>query len=69
MRSTPVLGDEADGVNTALRERLHEAGRDYVLAIGARPASMGRDDILALAAHRRQRPPPEPGARPRQSRR
>jgi SRSO17 transposase len=29
----PVLGDSAYGENTALRERLHEAGHRYVLAI------------------------------------
>lgn len=31
----PVLGDEAYGDNTVLRERLHVAGRPYVLAVGA----------------------------------
>jgi SRSO17 transposase len=31
----PVLGDEAYGDNTVLRERLHQADRPYVLAIGA----------------------------------
>jgi SRSO17 transposase len=31
----PVLGDEAYGDNTALREHLHQAGREYVLAVGA----------------------------------
>jgi SRSO17 transposase len=35
VRRAPVLGDEAYGDNTALRERLHQAHREYVLAIGA----------------------------------
>jgi SRSO17 transposase len=30
----PVLGDQAYGDNTPLRERLHAAGREYVLALG-----------------------------------
>ncbi len=33
--AAPVLGDEAYGDNTALRQRLHDAGREYVLAVGA----------------------------------
>jgi SRSO17 transposase len=31
----PVLGDQAYGDNTVLRERLHDAGLEYVLSIGA----------------------------------
>jgi SRSO17 transposase len=31
----PVLGDQAYGDNTQLRERLHDAQREYVLSIGA----------------------------------
>jgi len=34
----PVLGDEAYGDNTVLRERLDRAGRPYVLAVGAETA-------------------------------
>jgi SRSO17 transposase len=33
--AAPLLGDEAYGDNTALRERVHNAGCPYVLAIGA----------------------------------
>lgn len=33
--AAPVLGDQAYGDNTALRERLHDAGREYMLAVGA----------------------------------
>ena len=32
--SAPVLGDQAYGENTWLRDRLHEAGCEYVLALG-----------------------------------
>jgi SRSO17 transposase len=31
----PVLGDQAYGDNTALRERLHDSGLRYVLSVGA----------------------------------
>ena len=31
----PVLGDEAYGDNTVLRERLHDSGLEYVLSVGA----------------------------------
>jgi len=33
--AAPVLGDQAYGDNTALRERLHDAEREYVLSVGA----------------------------------
>jgi SRSO17 transposase len=33
--NAPLLGDEAYGDNTELRERLDRAGREYVLAVGA----------------------------------
>jgi SRSO17 transposase len=33
--AAPVLGDQAYGDNTALRERLHDARREYVLSVGA----------------------------------
>jgi len=33
--AAPVLGDQAYGDNTELRERLDDAGREYVLAVGA----------------------------------
>jgi len=32
--TAPVLGDQAYGENTALRERLHLAGSEYVLSVG-----------------------------------
>jgi len=33
LEPVPVLGDQAYGDNTALRERLHAAGREYVFAV------------------------------------
>jgi SRSO17 transposase len=44
----PVLGDEAYGGNTALRERLHRADRPYVLAIGAETTVYAPDTTFAL---------------------
>lgn len=44
----PVLGDEAYGDNTVLRERLDQAGRPYVLAIGAQTAVYGPETVFAV---------------------
>ena len=44
----PVLGDEAYGDNTALRERLHHAERPYVLAIGAETAVYAPETTFAV---------------------
>ncbi|MGH2962461.1 MAG: IS701 family transposase [Solirubrobacterales bacterium] len=38
LRAAPVLGDQAYGDNTELRERLDDAGREYVLSVGAATA-------------------------------
>jgi SRSO17 transposase len=35
IEKAPVLGDQAYGDNTVLRERLHDAGLQYVLSVGA----------------------------------
>ena len=52
----PVLGDEAYGDNTELRERLHDAELEYVLSVGAEtkvtgpvsaPAAMLREPRMA----------------------
>ncbi len=66
----PVLGDEAYGDNTALRERLHNAGRPYVLAVGAQTAVYAPESVFALPertsgkgrAPTRARPDREPEA-------
>ncbi len=55
----PVLGDQAYGDNTALRERLHDAGREYVLAVGAATKVFAPATIFEVPAPtgRRGRPP------------
>jgi SRSO17 transposase len=60
----PVLGDQAYGDNTALRERLHGAGREYVLAIGAATTVYAPETTFAVPPRTsgRGRPPSRPRA-------
>ena len=60
----PVLGDEAYGDNTALRERLHQAGREYVLAVGAQTTVYAPETTFAVPPRTsgRGRPPSRPRA-------
>ncbi len=44
----PVLGDQAYGENNALRERLHGAGREYVLAVGGATKVFKSDTLFTL---------------------
>lgn len=46
----PVLGDQAYGENTALRERLHQAGSEYVLSVGDQTKVFAPDTTFALPA-------------------
>jgi SRSO17 transposase len=46
----PVLGDQAYGENTQLRDRLHDAGCTYVLSIGATSKVFERGTIFAVPA-------------------
>jgi SRSO17 transposase len=57
--AAPLLGDEAYGDNTALRERLHGAGREYVLAVGAATNVYAPEATFAVPARTagRGRPP------------
>jgi len=55
--AAPVLGDEAYGDNTALRGRLHDAEREYVLAVGALSKVFAPGTVFAI--------PERPGARGR----
>ena len=48
----PVLGDEAYGDNTVLRERLHRAGRPYVLAVGAETTVYAPETTFAVRERR-----------------
>jgi SRSO17 transposase len=60
----PVLGDQAYGDNTALRERLHGAGREYVLAIGAATTVYAPETTFAVPPRTsaKGRPPSRPRA-------
>lgn len=68
--AAPVLGDQAYGDNTALRERLHGARREYVLAVGAQTAVYAPETTFAVPPRTsntgrpptKQRPDREPEA-------
>jgi SRSO17 transposase len=64
LAAAPLLGDEAYGDNTALRERLHDAGREYVLAVGAETAVYAPETTFAVPPRTadRGRPPSKPRA-------
>jgi SRSO17 transposase len=51
----PVLGDHAYGENTWLRDRLHEAGCEYVLSVGAKTKVFAQGTSFAV-------PPKKQGA-------
>jgi SRSO17 transposase len=46
--AAPVLGDSAYGDNTGLRERLHDAGREYVLSVGAATTVFAPETVFAV---------------------
>jgi SRSO17 transposase len=46
--AAPLLGDEAYGDNTALRDRLERAGREYVLAVGAASKVFPPETVFAV---------------------
>lgn len=46
--AAPVLGDQAYGDNTALRDRLHDAGREYVLAVGGQTKVFAPATVFAV---------------------
>jgi SRSO17 transposase len=46
--SAPVLGDQAYGDNTALRDRLHDAGREYVLAVAPASKAFAPGTVFAV---------------------
>src|SRR4030081_686934 len=48
--SAPVLGDHAYGENTWLRDRLHEAGCEYVLSVGPRTKVFEQGTTFAVPA-------------------
>lgn len=63
----PVLGDQAYGDNTELRERLHLAGSEYVLAVGAATSVFAPETSFAVPEPTGKRG--RPRSRPRPDRR
>jgi SRSO17 transposase len=51
--SAPVLGDHAYGDNTWLRERLDQAGREYVLCVGPTSKVFEQGTSFAIPARKR----------------
>jgi SRSO17 transposase len=66
--AAPVLGDQAYGDNTALRDRLHDAGREYVLAVGRQTKVFASETVFAVpepaAATGRPKSRPRPDREP-----
>jgi SRSO17 transposase len=62
----PVLGDQAYGDNTVLRERLHDAGLEYVLSVGAETKVFTPETTFTVP--QRQGPTGRPRSRPRPDR-
>ena len=62
--AAPVLGDEAYGDNTALRERLHDAKREYVLAVGAATKVFAPETVFAVPERAGGRGRPKSRPRP-----
>ena len=63
VRAAPVLGDQAYGDNTALRERLDAAGLQYVLSVGSETKVFAPD--TSFAAPKRSGGGGRPPSRPR----
>ncbi len=47
----PVLGDQAYGENTKLRDRLHDAGCEYVLSVGPTTTVFAPETIFAVPSN------------------
>jgi SRSO17 transposase len=60
----PVLGDQAYGDNTELRERLHDAGSEYVLSVGAATGVFAPETTFAVPEPTGQRGRPKSRPRP-----
>jgi SRSO17 transposase len=46
--AAPLLGDQAYGDNTALRDRLHDGGREYVLAVAPASKVFAAETVFAV---------------------
>jgi SRSO17 transposase len=59
VRRAPVLGDQAYGVDSKLRARLHADAIDYVLSVSAETTVFDPETVFAVADHKpgRGRPP------------
>ena len=67
----PILGDCAYGKNTALRERLNDAGLEYVLSVSEEVSVFAPETIFEVPASRnagsgRQKTRPQPDRKPEQ---
>lgn len=66
--AAPVLGDQAYGENTGLRDRLEEAGSGYVLAVGPRTTVFAAETTFEVPRRaggtRRPHTHPRPDRRP-----
>ncbi|MCA1697700.1 MAG: IS701 family transposase, partial [Actinobacteria bacterium] len=54
----PVLGDHAYGENTWLRDRLDQAGGEYVLSVGPTTKVFAQGTVFAVPAKNKEAPPP-----------
>jgi len=62
--AAPLLGDQAYGDNTALRERLHDAGREYVLAVAGQTKVFAAETVFAVPEQTAATGRPKSRARP-----
>ncbi len=62
--AAPVLGDQAYGDNTELRERLHAAGREYVLSVGATTTVFAPETVFSVPERTGERGRPKSRPRP-----
>jgi SRSO17 transposase len=60
----PVLGDQAYGDNTALRDRLNDAGSEYVLAVGGQTKVFAPETVFAVPDRSAATGRPKSRARP-----
>ncbi len=64
VRRVPVLGDQAYGVDSKLRARLHDAAIDYVLSVSAETTVFDSQTVFAIADRKPGRGRPPAVARP-----
>jgi SRSO17 transposase len=62
--AAPVLGDQAYGDNTELRERLEDPGREYVLAVGAQTTVFAPETVFRVPERTGKRGRPKSRPRP-----